>query len=126
MIQTFVYRAPLDGLDFETVSASIQRQVDGMIRVRRSLLGCKTWETLGVIHVEIRLEGLDRWRIAGEARKIGSYLLASHKLPFTRPLLPHTVETAANRRYLTADQGRVPKSRKGHGSRSTSPSAPPA
>lgn len=122
MIQTFTYRAPLDGRDYEVVAADIQKQVDNLVRLRKSLLGCKTWETLGVLHVAIRLEGLDRWRIAGEARKIGSYLLASHKLPFTRPLLPHTVDTAPNRRYLTEDQGRVPKSRKGRGARS----APPA
>lgn len=107
MIQTYTYRTLLDGKDGEDVEAVAAAKLDRMTKVRRSLLGYHTRFNKESFWITLRVTGTDRWRIAGEARKIMSFILASQRLQI--PGGPELIETPVNRRGLTAEQGRVPR-----------------
>lgn len=110
MIRTITYRARLDGKDGEAVADALRVHVAKLVRTRNTIRGLRVTVAEETIDVHLRMSGLDRWRIAQEARKIGSFLLASQRLAFTRPLSPVLEVTEQSKRNLTLDQGRVPQS----------------
>lgn len=110
MIRTITYRVRLDGKDPERVSEGLRTHVAKLVRTRNTIRGMKVSVTGDVLDLHLRMSGIDRWRIAREARKIGSFLLASQRLAFTRPLNPVLEVTEPSKRHLTLEQGRVPQS----------------
>lgn len=109
MIRTLTYRANLDGKDGDKVAEAIRTQVSKMVRTRAVVLGVKVTHDSEKIDIALRMTGMDRWMISRDARKVASYLLASQKLPFTRPLAPVLELDEPNARRLTLEQGRVPQ-----------------
>lgn len=110
MIRTITYRARLDGKDGEKVAEGLRAHVAKLVRTRNTIRGVKVSVSSDVLDLHLRMSGVDRWRIAREARKIGSFLLASQRLAFTRPLNPVLEVTEPSKRHLTLEQGRVPQS----------------
>lgn len=110
MIRTLTYRSNLDGKDGDQVAEAIRAQVSRLVRTRNTIRGVKIVHDSEKIDVSLRMSGGDRWVISRDARKIASYLLASQKLPFTRPLQPVLETTEPNARHLTLEQGRTPQS----------------
>lgn len=113
MIRTLTYRGRLDGKDPVKVSAAVEEHVSRLIRTRNTLRGVRcSWDS-EVIDVSLRMSGVDRWRISREARKIGSFILATQRLAFERPLNPVLEVTEPSARNLVLEQGRTPQSVKG-------------
>ena len=113
MIRTLTYRSRLDGKDGTEVAEAIRAAVARKIRIENTIRGCRVVVDGDVIEIHLRMSGLDRWRIAGHARKIASFLLASQRLPYSRPLYPVQETTEASARCLTLEQGRTPQIRTG-------------
>lgn len=113
MIRTLTYRAPLDGKDGQKVADEIRALVARRVRTDQSIRGVRVTFDADVIEIALRMSGLDRWRIAGHARKLASYLLASQRLPYARPLYPASEVTNPSARQLTLGQGRTPQSKTG-------------
>lgn len=110
MIRTLTYRGRLDGKDLGTVSDAIRAQVSKLVRSRNTIRGIRVTGDAETIDISLRMSGLDRWRIYREARKIASFLLASQRVAFTRPLYPVLEVTEPSARQLTLAQGRTPQS----------------
>lgn len=113
MIRTLTYRSNLDGKNGDQVAEAVRAQVSKLVRTRNVIRGVKVTHDTEKIDISIRMSGVDRWRISRDARKIASYLLASQKLPFTRPLQPVLETTEPTARNLTLEQGRTPQSQTG-------------
>lgn len=113
MIRTLTYRSRLDGRDGAEIAEAIRAAVARKVRLENSIRGCRVEVDGDVIDIHLRMSGLDRWRIAGHARKIASYLLASQRLPYVRPLYPVRELDEPSARSLTLEQGRTPQSLKG-------------
>lgn len=110
MIRTLTYRTNLDGKDGDKIADAIRAHVAQLVRTRNTIRGVKIVHDSEKIDVAIRMSGVDRWRISRDARKIASYLLASQKLTYVRPLQPVLELTEPTARNLTLDQGRTPQS----------------
>lgn len=115
MIQTYTYRTPVAGEDYEAVASKLRTRVTEIARNRNVLRGCQIEHVDGVLELRLRMSGVDRWRIADAARKLGTFLLAAEGLAFTHPLQPFQVVTESNRRHLTAENGRTPREHPGRG-----------
>lgn len=113
MIRTLTFRSRLDGKDGDKVTEAIRTLAERKIRLENTVRGVDVRVDGEVIEISLRMSGLDRWRIAGHARKLASYFLASQRLPYSRPLYPVEERTEDSARNLTLDQGRVPQSVKG-------------
>jgi hypothetical protein len=113
VIRTLTYRSNLDGKDGTVVAQGIRAQVSKLVRTRNTIRGVKVTFDSEKVDVALRMSGVDRWRISRDARKIASYLLASQKLAFNRPLQAAAELTEPTNRNLTLDQGRTPQSRTG-------------
>lgn len=113
MIRTLTYRARLDGKDGQQVADAIRAAVAKRVRIDQSIRGVQVTFDSEVINIALRMSGLDRWRIAGHARKIASFLLASQRLAYARPLYPFSEITNPSSRQLTLEQGRTPQSKTG-------------
>lgn len=128
MIRTLTYRASLDGRDGAVVADAISQHVSTLVRSRNTIRGVRIVHDSEAIDISLRMSGMDRWRIAREARKTASYLLASQRLTYARPLEPVAEATEQTRRNLTLEEGRVPQSVKGgrgRKRRSTPEAVPP-
>lgn len=113
MIQTVTYRSLTD--DFETVALRLRTRGAEISRNRKVLRGLQVEQVEGVLELRLRISGVDRWRIAESARKLGTFLLAAEGLEFKYPLQPWSVITEPNRRHLTAENGRTPREHPGRG-----------
>lgn len=113
MIRRFTYRSRLDGKDPAKVVEAINTITDRRIRTDNTLRGVQVYINNDVIELVIRVSGLDRWRIAGSARKTASFILASQRLPYSRPLQPVLEVTEESARNRTLAQGRTPQSKTG-------------
>lgn len=113
MIRTFTYRSRLDGKDPAKITEAIKAITDRRIRTDNTLRGVQIHITNDVIDLVIRVSGADRWRIIGSARKTASFILASQRLPYSRPLQPVLEVTEDSARNRTLAQGRTPQSRTG-------------
>lgn len=122
MIRTLTFTGRLDGKDGEAVAEAIRTEVASMVRKRNTIKGATVTVEGDVVYLGLRVWGLDRWRIAGEARKIASFLLAVQRVSYSRPLHPVQEVTEQSARNLTAEQGRTPQSvLGGRGRRRTAP-----
>lgn len=110
MIRTLTFRSRLDGKDGVAVSEAIRAMIAKRIRTDNTVRGVRIVVDGDVIDINLRMSGVDRWRISRHARKVASYLLASQKLPFTKPLYPVQEVTEPSARTLTLEQGRTPQS----------------
>lgn len=125
MIRTLTFRASLDGRDAARASEGIEAEAIKLIRNRNTLRGVHmTWDSEAFM-LSLRISGMDRWMIAGTARKIASYLLATQRLAYTRPIQPVLEVTEPSARNLTLEQGRTPQSVKGGRGRRRIPAKPP-
>lgn len=113
MIRTLTFRSSLDGKDGDKAAEAIRASVSKLVRTRNTIRGVKVVHDSEKIDVALRMSGGDRWAISRDARKIASYLLASQKLPYVRPLQPVLETTEPNSRNLTLEQGRTPQSQTG-------------
>ena len=109
MIRTLTYRANLDGRDGDSIAEGIRAAVGKLVRTRNTIRGVKVVHDSEKVDMSLRMSGVDRWRISRDARKIASYLLASQKLAFVRPLSPVLELTEPTARSLTLEQGRTPQ-----------------
>lgn len=107
MIQTLTYRGRLDGKDGAVVAAAIDEHVNRLIRTRSTVRGVRVVYDSETIDVSLRISGTDRWRISQEARKVASYLLATQRVSYVRPLQPVSEVTEKTRRDLTLAEGRT-------------------
>lgn len=113
MIRTLTFRASLNGRDPEEASAAIEVEAAKLVRTHNTLRGVHTsWDSEAFM-LSLRISGMDRWMIARTARKIASYLLATQRLFYTRPLNPVLEVTEPSARNLTLEQGRTVQSVKG-------------
>lgn len=126
MIRTMTYRARLDGKDPQAVAAAIELHASQLVRTRNTLRGIRVDSDTESMFIHLRMSGVDRWRISREARKIASFLLASQRLSFTRPLNPVQEMTEPSARNLTLADGRTPQSVKGGRGRRKRPAEAPA
>lgn len=124
MIRTLTFRASLDGRDPVKASEAIEAEANKLVRNRNTLRGVHmTWDSEAFM-LSLRISGMDRWMIAGTARKIASYLLATQRLTYVRPLQPISEVTEPSARNLTLEQGRTVQSVKGGRGRRRIPAAP--
>lgn len=123
MIRTVTFRSRLDGKDGELVTRAIQEHVSRLVRDRNTLRGVRVNIQGEVIDVSLRMSGVDRWRIARDAKKTASYILASQRLPYSRPLVPVSEVTEESARNLTKAEGRTPQSVLGGRGRRSRPAA---
>lgn len=115
MIQTITYRTPVAGEDYEVTAQRLRNRGAEISRNRNVLRGVQVEHVGDVLELRLRVSGVDRWRIAESARKLGTFMLASEALTFTHPLQPYSVVTESNRRHLTAENGRTPREHPGRG-----------
>lgn len=113
MIRTLTYRGRLDGKNPQVVATAMELHASQLVRSRNTLRGIRTSYDSETFDVSLRMSGVDRWRISREARKIASFLLASQRLAFARPLNPILEVTEESARNLTLESGRTPQSVKG-------------
>lgn len=113
MIRTLTFRSRLDGRDPQDIAQAVENHVSQLVRTRRTLLGVRTSWDSEVFDISLRMSGMDRWQIARDARKVASFVLASQRLPFSRPLNPVLEQTENTARNLTLEDGRTPQSVKG-------------
>lgn len=109
MIRTLTYRGHLDGKDGQKVSDAIVEHVSQLIRSRNTIRGVRVVYDTEVVDIHLRISGVDRWRIYREARKIASFLLASQRVSYGRPLNPVAEVTEKSPRSLTLEEGRTPQ-----------------
>ena len=126
MIRTLTFRGRLDGRDPQDIARAVETHVSQLIRTRKTLLGARTSWDSEAFDVSLRMSGMDRWQIARDARKVASYVLASQRLAFTRPLNPILEQTESTARNLTLESGRTPQSVKGGRGRRKRPEAAPS
>ena len=124
MIRSLTFKASLDGRDPVRASEAIETEVAKLVRTRNTLRGVRTSWDSEAFYLVLRVSGMDRWMIAGTARKIASYLLATQRLTYTRPLSPILELTEPSARNLTLEQGRTPQSVKGGRGRRSRPAKP--
>lgn len=115
MIQTITYRTPVSGEDYEVTARRLRDRGAEISRNRNVLRGVQVEHVGDVLELRLRVSGVDRWRIAESARKLGTFMLASEALTFAHPLQPYSVITESNRRHLTAENGRTPREHPGRG-----------
>lgn len=123
MIRTITFRSRLDGKDGAEVTQAIHDHVSRLVRERNNIRGVQVHVTGEVVDVALRMSGVDRWRIARDAKKTASYILASQRLPYSRPLTPVSEVTEESARNLTKEQGRTPQSVLGGRGRKRRPGA---
>lgn len=124
MIRTLTFRASLDGRDPVKAADGIEAEAMKLVRNRNTLRGVHTaWDSEAFM-LSLRVSGMDRWMIAGTARRIASYLLATQRLSYTRPLNPVSEVTEPSARNLTLEQGRTVQSVKGGRGRRRIPAKP--
>lgn len=110
MIRTLTYVGRLDGKDPAAVGTAIEEHVAKLVRTRNTIRGVRVSNDSEVMFLHLRMSGVDRWRISREARKIASFLMASQRLSFTRPLNPVQELTEPSARNRTLAEGRVAQS----------------
>jgi hypothetical protein len=104
MIQNFTYTVPCED---PGVAPAVQDKAGVLIRNKSFLLGCDvSWDS-GVLSLTLRISGTDQWKCSQYSRNITTFLLARHGLARIKPLTPVSVETEANRRGLTLEEGRT-------------------
>lgn len=112
MIQTVTYRARLDGRNGEDVLAAIQPHLDAMLAGRVELLGGGLKIQGSTIGLEMRIQGLDRWKIAAIGRRFATFIFSVGKVHFVTPLSPELIVTEPTRNKLVVGQGRTPMVRR--------------
>ena len=110
MIRTLTFRGRLDGKDGAAVAAGIEEAVSRLVRTRNTIRGVRVVYDSEVVDVSLRISGNDRWRVSSEARRTASYLLASQRVSYVRPLEPIAELTERTHRDLTLEEGRTPQS----------------
>lgn len=125
MIRTLTYRGRLDGKDPLVLEAAMMNHVSQLIRSRNTVRGLKVSYDAEMIDISLRMSGVDRSRISRDARKVASFILASQRVAFTRPLNPVSELTEPSLRNLTLEQGRTPQSVKGGRGRRKRPAVAP-
>jgi hypothetical protein len=117
MIQNFHFRGLLTGREGSDVVKHLSIRGQEIVKRRLELLSVRAAHGDGIVDLYLRVQGLDRWRIAQHARKFATFLLAGQGLGFNKPLQPYSVSTEGNRRGLTIEEGRTirERPRNGHG-----------
>ena len=118
MIQTVTYRARLDGRSGEDVLSAIEPVLDDMLAGRVELLGGGVRLEGQTVSVQLRIQGLDRWKIAAIGRRFATFLFGTAKIYFRNPIQPELITTELTRNKLRVGEGRTPMVRP---RRSTSP-----
>lgn len=108
MIQTVTYRARLDGRTGEDVLAQIQPVLDGLLAGRVELLGGGVRVEGQTISLQLRIQGLDRWKIAVIGRRFATFLFGVAKIYFRDPIQPELITTELTRNKLRVGEGRTP------------------
>lgn len=107
MIQTLTFRARLDGKDGAAVAAEITPILDRMLAGRPELLGGSVRIDGRTVALQMRIQGLDRWKIAAIGRRFATFILSVPKLYFPTPLSPELVTTELTRNKLSYGEGRT-------------------
>lgn len=107
MIQTVTFRARLDGRSGDDVAEALNRRLEGVVPARHELLGANAVHEGVTVKLTLRLQGLDRWKISDQARKIATFLFSVNRLHFSTPLHPELVTTELTRNKLRYGEGRT-------------------
>lgn len=111
MIQSVTFRARLDGRDGQDVADRVNAHLVRVVDARPELLGGYANADGVTVKVVLRLQGLDRWKISVNARKIATFVLSTARLHFPTPLHPELVTTELTRNKLRYGEGRTEMAR---------------
>lgn len=111
MIQTVTYRARLDGKDGDSVLAVIRPHFDAMLAGRVELLGGDVRIEGKTVRLDMRIQGLDRWKIQAIGRRFATFIFGIAKVYHPTPISPERVETALTRNKLVYGEGRTQMAR---------------
>lgn len=112
MIQTLTYRARLDGRTGDDVLAQIQPVLDKMVAGRVEILGAGLRIEGQTVALQMRIQGLDQWKISAIGRRFATFLYGVAKIYFQNPILPELIVTEPTRNKLIVGMGRTPMVRK--------------
>lgn len=111
MIQTVTYRARLDGKNGADVISKIQPILDQMLAGRVELLGGSVTIQGTTVALQMRIQGLDRWKISAIGRRFATFLFSVAHIFFSNPLSAELVVTEPTRNKMRVGEGRTPMSR---------------
>lgn len=111
MIQTVTYRARLDGKSPEEALAKLNSDLDFLTRKRPELLGADVTVEGVTVKLSLRLQGLDRWKISANGRRLGTFLFTAARVHFVAPLQPELVVSEPTRNKLHYGTGRTEMAR---------------
>jgi len=111
MIQTVTYRARLDGKDGNAVLAVIRPHLERMLAGRVELLGGDVRVQGTTVCLEMRIQGLDRWKISAIGRRFATFIFGLAKVYHPVPLSAELVVTELTRNKLTYGEGRTQMAR---------------
>ena len=108
MIQTLTYRARLDGRNGAEVLRSIDQVLDNLLAGRVELLGGGVRIEGQTVSLQLRIQGLDRWKIAVIGRRFATFLFGVAKIYFRDPIQPELITTELTRNKMVVGEGRTP------------------
>lgn len=105
MIQTFCFQAPLDGADPDPLIATLTGKLEQLAHLHRALRGVDLRAADGILYMNLRCEGRDRWTLSRHAKLIVSAMIRRIKLDHTKVTLGSVINHSDGR-SLTKDEGR--------------------